>query len=688
MTSQLLWKPASGVEEDAAKYEGEDASDVELDNLTFAVEEMVGDYEVVNNQLVMKPAAGAGTKKPRKERAKKEEVVDERTPEEVAFANKARMAAEAFAEAEAEDEEEEEEEAIDLPEWQTFNLHPLLLKAIAKLGFTKPSPIQRVCLPTILNKGKDVLGVSETGSGKTLAYGLPILSRLITDLVQGSSSSSSHAEGVQCLVVTPTRELAMQVTEHFRAVLQCVPLEFRPRVETVVGGISEDKQERLLNSRPAIVVATMGRLKSFLVDRPHQHLRNMKQSLKFLVLDEADRLSDPMHAHDLQPLLDMLIDVNKSQNKQRQTLLFSATLLNIEDHDKGKGGGGGGNKKVTSGPLVLMDKLGRRGKPEVCEVIKGEPITSEAASAAVAAAVGEGAGGGKATAAAVAALAAEKKKQFSLPDTISFHLVECTDEDKEQFLHYVVAASLSSCRSILVFVNTITATHRLSCTLALAFPDMVIGSLHANMDQTQRFRNLDRFKKQAEQKRLLVCSDVAARGLDVPAVDLVIHYGIPSRVDTFVHRSGRCGRAGRTGTVVSLSSGLEVARMGKIRNAISPRKMDPFVSSDPAVTSKQVFARYAVCKKLYTLQSSEKGKNFNDNWRKRAAAEAELALSDDEEDGDNGHLAGLNAEDKQERTVRLHSEIAKLQNELSRMIAGVSTKQPGQHRKGRKQVKL
>ncbi|KAH9247245.1 hypothetical protein BASA81_015188 [Batrachochytrium salamandrivorans] len=580
------------------------------------------------------------------------------------------MAAEAFAE--AEDEEEEEEEVIDLPEWQVFNLHPLLLKAIAKLGFTKPSPIQRVCIPTILDKGKDVLGVSETGSGKTLAYGLPILSRLITDLVQGSSRSSE--EGVQCLVVAPTRELAMQVTEHFRAVLQCVPLEFRPRVETVVGGISEDKQERLLNNLPAIVVATMGRLKSFLVDRPHSHLGNMKQSLKFLVLDEADRLSDPMHAHDLQPLLDMLIDVNKSQNKQRQTLLFSATLLNIEDHDKNKGS----TKKVTSGPLVLMDKLGRRGKPEVCEVIKGEPISSEAANAAVAAAVGNS-GGVKAKA---IALAVEKAKQFSLPDTISLSLVECTDEDKEQFLHYVVAASLASCRSILVFVNTITATHRLSCTLALAFPDMVIGSLHANMDQTQRLRNLDRFKKQTEQKRLLVCSDVAARGLDVPAVDLVIHYGIPSRVDTFVHRSGRCGRAGRKGTVVSLSSGLEVARMGKIRNAINPRKMDPFVSKDATVTSKAVFARHAVCKKLYALQSSEKGKNFNENWRKRTAEEAELELSDDDD------IAGINAEEKQDRTVRLHSEIAKLQNELSRMIAGVSTKQPGQYRKGRKRVNL
>lgn len=706
----MSWKPAViDPELDLAKYEGEGEDEVQLNDITFGLEEIDGAYDFVDGKIVMldKPLEPAARKKkkqvaaveedddtdapPLSKKEAKKEALKAKKKEELKAQRKARIAelkaekAAAKQEVQEEEEEEpqqqqeaiEEEEAADLPEWQAFGLHPLLMKGIEAMGFKYPSPIQKLCIPAVLNKGKDVLGVSETGSGKTLAYGLPILSRLLQ-----TSSSSTAPDGVQCLVVTPTRELAMQVTEHFRNALQCVPLADRPRVESIVGGISEDKQERLLNRLPAIVVATMGRLKAFLVDRPHAHLKNMKQSLRFLVLDEADRLSDPMHAHDLQPLLDMLVDVSKKATsaKQRQTLLFSATLLNTEESmviGKKPTTSTQGNKAPISGPLVLMEKLGRRGKAEVCEVVKDNSVIAAAATDS------------KAAVEPKQKAATTATGTITLPDTIDFSLVECTDEDKEAFLHYVIASKPQS-HSILVFVNTINATHRLGATLQLNFPEMVIGSLHANMDQSQRLRNLDRFKKvEGAEKRLMVCSDVAARGLDIPSVDLVIHYGMPSRVDTFVHRSGRCGRAGKLGSVVCMSSGLEVQRTGKIRNAIAPRKMAAFIPDKDGdgdtvvVPMKQIFKRFNVCKKLQALLSQQKGKNIDDNWRKRTAQEADLVLSEDEDENKRG-----DTEEKQNAKAKLNRDVAKLQNELSMLLSGQRTTIAGQHRRGRKRMQI
>ncbi|KAL5712117.1 RNA helicase [Ranunculus cassubicifolius] len=166
--------------------------------------------------------------------------------------------------------------------WNELRLHRLLTKSIAKLGFKEPTPIQKACIPAAAHQGKDVIGAAETGSGKTLAFGLPILQRLLEEREKDAKSLSEKGKAdeddvqenpLRALIVTPTRELALQVADH----LKKAPRFTNIRVVPIVGGMSTEKQERLLNYRPEIIVATPGRLWE-LMSGGHEHLVEVSNS--------------------------------------------------------------------------------------------------------------------------------------------------------------------------------------------------------------------------------------------------------------------------------------------------------------------------------------------------------------------------------------------------------------------------
>lgn len=240
--------------------------------------------------------------------------------------------------------------------WNELRLHPSLKRAICALQFKEPTPIQKLCIPAAAHQGKDVIGAAETGSGKTLAFGLPILQRLLEEqektarkegfAINGQTFIGEEREApLRALIVTPTRELALQVCDHLRAAAKFTNI----RVVPIVGGLAPQKQERLLKKRPHIIVGTPGRLWELMAGG-ERHLVEL-QSLSFFVLDEADRMIEKGHFHELQSIIDMLPEVSDhsvepwsldrvqplenasgdevKQNfkkRRRQTFVFSATI--------------------------------------------------------------------------------------------------------------------------------------------------------------------------------------------------------------------------------------------------------------------------------------------------------------------------------------------------------------------------
>ena len=370
----------------------------------------------------------------------------------------------------------EREAVLKASAWDSYSLDATVKKGLLEQGFLKPTNIQRNVLDSLKEyPQKDVAASAQTGSGKTLAFGLPILQRVF-----------ENPDSLVALVLVPTRELGVQVTQH----LKTTSVYSRCRVVPIIGGMSEQKQERQLKSQPNIIVATPGRLWELVGDGSSQ-LKSDLMSIQFLVLDEADRLVEKNHFTELKNILDVL------QSVKKQTFLFSATLdfTEISIPHKGK------SKQVTLSSLVSSDAI----KIETDSVLASKLLDSK---------------------------------------------ILCIKEEKDIFLYYFL---LKYKKRTLVFVNSIDSIRRLVPLLTLLNIKSI--GLHSQMQQRQRLSNLDKFKAWSE--GVLVCSDVAARGLDIPAVDHVVHYHLPKSPMTYIHRSGRTARAANEGLSLALVSEQE-----------------------------------------------------------------------------------------------------------------------------------
>jgi ATP-dependent RNA helicase RhlE len=349
-------------------------------------------------------------------------------------------------------------------QFEALGLSDDLLRTVAEEGYTEPTPVQEQAIP-LVRDGRDVLAAAQTGTGKTAAFTLPILERLRK---HANTSFSPARHPVRCLVLTPTRELAVQVAESVKTYGRHLPL----RSAVVYGGVPLDPQIRELLAGVEILVATPGRL----LDLVGQRAANLAQ-VEILVLDEADRMLDMGFMPDIRRILDLL-------PSRQQTLLFSATF---SDEIKSLAGS------------ILRD-----------------PVTIEIARHGT---------------------AAESVRQLVYP----------VDRDrKEDLLRHLVVSG--DWHQVLVFTRTKLAASRLASWLDRR--GVAATAIHSDRAQADRTRALNEFK--AGEIRVLVATDVAARGLDIEDLPHVVNFELPWNPEDYVHRIGRTGRAGATGDAVSL----------------------------------------------------------------------------------------------------------------------------------------
>ncbi|GAA97479.1 uncharacterized protein L969DRAFT_83780 [Mixia osmundae IAM 14324] len=386
--------------------------------------------------------------------------------------------------------------------FDSLGLEPFLCRALDSMSIRKPTEVQAACIPPIL-QGRDCIGSAQTGSGKTIAFATPILQALAED-----------PYGIFALVLTPTRELAFQIADQFVAL--GTPINLQSTV--VVGGLDMMAQATALRSRPHVVIATPGRLVDLM--RSNQNEFSFAR-LRFLVLDEADRMLNPTFADELGYILAAL-------PKERQTLLFTAT--------------------VTDAITELQQKTPESGKKEpFVHLAQAELATPEnlrqlyvfipttvrdtylyALLKNMSALTGQHARPRK-------RVRVEPKKQPHRKHGKKPQPVQESDEEGEPLPQTILFASRC----------------RLAAQLSVMLTELGIPNtaLHSHLTQRDRLASLSRFRASAVP--LLVATDVGSRGLDIPEVDVVLNYDVPRNPDDYIHRVGRTARAGRGGVSVS-----------------------------------------------------------------------------------------------------------------------------------------
>ncbi|KAI7875570.1 P-loop containing nucleoside triphosphate hydrolase protein [Lichtheimia hyalospora FSU 10163] len=473
---------------------------------------------------------------------------------------------------------------VDVSAWESFQLAEPIMDALKYHKFTQPTPIQEKTLSLAL-KGRHIVGAAETGSGKTLAFSMPIVQHILAN----SNTDDSRLYG---LILTPTRELAMQVKDHIVNIAKFSKI----KVAAIVGGMSIDKQQRLLKNQPNIIVATPGRLWEIFSGEPKY--MDMLKHIKFLVLDEADRMLEKGRFEELTSILDVLSDKKqfttdwpeeaeggkvksmKRHNAEHQTFVFTATLgTELRFHKPKK------QKAKTKQPGSMQDlveRLNLVGKnPAIVD------ITTEKA---------------------VASRLVEAK-------------IDCVKEEKDLYVYYFVTRYPG--RTI-IFVNSIDAIRRLIPVFKLL--NIEVLGLHAQMQQRQRLKNLDRFK--ASDKAVLVASDVAARGLDIPSVDHVIHYQIPRSGEIYVHRSGRTARANHEGVSLQLCGPEEVKVYTKLCRTFRKGEQYPDFPVDLGILN-EMKKRVQLATEIDKLEHQEQKRNHEDNWLRNMAAEMDVDYEPD-----------------------------------------------------------
>lgn len=346
-----------------------------------------------------------------------------------------------------------------------MNLSRPLLKGVSDANYTTPTPVQSAVIPVAL-LGKDIVAGAETGSGKTAAYLIPTLERLVY--------RPTKTAATRVVILTPTRELAMQVYEVGQQLGKFIG---GLRFGLAVGGLSLRAQEQQLRSKPDIVVATPGRF----ID----HVRNSPSfsvdQVEVLVLDEADRMLEEGFEAELTEILKLV-------PAKRQTLLFSATMNNtVQDLVQ----------LSLKSPVRLM-------------------ITPP--------------------------------KQAAKGLVQEFVRIRKQHEENRPAALITLLKKLGNKSRVIVFVAQKKTAHRLRVVAGLM--GIRLGELHGSLSQEQRINNITQFKNM--EVPVLVCTDLASRGLDIPKIEVVINYELPQSYDTYLHRVGRTARAGRSGTAISL----------------------------------------------------------------------------------------------------------------------------------------
>ncbi|WP_242920921.1 DEAD/DEAH box helicase [Pontibacter liquoris] len=359
-----------------------------------------------------------------------------------------------------------------------YRISDEIKKSLSKLGFTKPTDIQFKAIPAIM-KGEDVLAIAQTGTGKTAAFAIPVL-----DILQ-LRKNRHREDGIKCVVMVPTRELALQITEVFNQIGR------HTRVETfcVFGGVEQGPQIAKLEKGIDVLVATPGRLFD-LVSQGHIRL----ERVEILVLDEADHMLDLGFIHDIRQLITRL-------PRQRQTLFFSATI----------------NETIKELAYSLVNK------PVRIQISPKDPVAKN----------------------------------------VDHSVMYVGMDDKRFFLERVVKENPD--KKILVFVRTKVRAERVQ----KAMERVGIESITIHGDKDQKARNEAMKKFRSGEVKLMVATDVSARGIDIPGVEYVVNYDLPEQPENYVHRVGRTGRGKEKGIAVSFCAPEEKPILDEIQTYLT-----------------------------------------------------------------------------------------------------------------------
>ncbi len=398
-----------------------------------------------------------------------------------------------------------------------IGLRPEIQAAIDELGYVQPTPIQQQAIPHAL-KGRDVLGCAQTGTGKTAAFSIPILQRL-----EEKGKPKQHERHPKALILTPTRELAAQITENIAEYGK----NTHQRHTVIFGGVSQVPQVERLKKGIDILVATPGRL----LDLMDQGYINLK-FIEIFVLDEADRMLDMGFIHDVKKILPKL-------PSKRQTLFFSATM-----------------------PLVIAD-LAKQILTNP-KSIKVDPVSSTA-------------------------------------DTVQQVVYHVLKPQKKNLLKHILKDE--SIKSILVFSRTKRGADRLAKVLDKA--KIPSAAIHGDKSQGARERALTEFK--SGKKRVLVATDIAARGIDIDALEYVLNFDLPNEPETYVHRIGRTGRAGAKGLSISMCDIDERPYLKDIEKLI--KKKIKVVQDHPFPITDKGIEEYRELQNEYAKMNENRRKN-------------------------------------------------------------------------------
>ncbi|XP_004521764.1 probable ATP-dependent RNA helicase DDX47 [Ceratitis capitata] len=402
--------------------------------------------------------------------------------------------------------------------WKDLGLTDALCQACEELKWKAPSKIQKEAIPVAL-QGKDIIGLAETGSGKTGAFALPILHALL-----------ENPQRYFALILTPTRELAFQISEQFEALGSSIGV----KCCVVVGGMDMVSQALQLAKKPHIIIATPGRL----VD----HLENMKgfnlKAIKYLVMDEADRILNMDFEVELDKILKVL-------PRERRTFLFSATMT----------------KKVK--------KLQRASLKDPVKV--------------------------------------EVSNKYQTVEQLQQYYIFIPVKFKDVYLVHIINELAGN--SFMIFCSTCANTVRTA--LMLRALGLAAIPLHGQMSQNKRLAALNKFK--AKNRSILISTDVASRGLDIPHVDVVLNFDIPTHSKDYIHRVGRTARAGRSGKAVTFVTQYDVELYQRIEHLLGkqlplyPCEEDEVMALQERVSEAQRTAKLEL-KDLEESKGSRKGK--------------------------------------------------------------------------------
>jgi ATP-dependent RNA helicase RhlE len=368
-----------------------------------------------------------------------------------------------------------------------------ILKALGEEGYTTPTPIQQQSIPAILEH-KDLLGCAQTGTGKTAAFAIPLL-QLMHQQQQSQKPDPQDRRRIKALILTPTRELAIQIEESFKAYGRHLDL----RHLVIFGGVSQYQQVSALRRGVDILVATPGRL----LDLMNQRFVSL-QDIQYFVLDEADRMLDMGFVHDVRRVIAKL-------PTQRQTLFFSATM-----------------------PPEIQ---------QLANILLHQPVKVEVTPVS------------------------------STAETIQQHLYYVERQNKRPLLAHILEDS--SIKTALVFSRTKHGADKIAKELSKA--GIRAEAIHGNKSQNARQAALQNFK--ARKTRILVATDIAARGIDIDELTHVINYDLPNVPETYVHRIGRTGRAGANGIAFSFCDYEEKIFLKDIQKLIG--KAVPVIKDHP-----------------------------------------------------------------------------------------------------------